>query len=148
MDTNVETNTATLNEVHGMFIKAIKSDFEKCDLQGDSNTPRWGGRHIFKDNNIQAYLYVRFRRKTNNSITYVIANIGVADEFCGGGLISKIIKTVALYAPVEITDLEFECINNYKLFNNLLKRGFFKTEHANCLISSLEKLDDRNKNDI
>ena len=68
-----------------------------------------------------------------NMHTYVIANIGMADEFCGGGLISKIIKTVAIYAPVEVTDLEFECVNNDDLFNHLLKRGFLKTKYANTL---------------
>lgn len=114
----------TLDEVHDSFVQSTKKDLENCHLRSDIHDSKWSGRFIFIDNDIEAQLYVRFMKNQNNFISYVIANISVGDEFCGGGLIEKLIKTIEKCAPDEITDLSFECVNNKRLFNNLLKRGF------------------------
>jgi len=121
-------------QIHTEFLTAIKKDLEACDVKGNINTPRWGGRHIYVDRDLEADLYVRFKKNDDYTIAYVIASIHLPDHLCGHGLLPKLIEAIKLHAPNEISELHFECVTNARLVVNLVKRGF-KQLDSNCNLS-------------
>ncbi len=104
--------------IHNRIVSLVKQDLQQKDIStGSAETPKWGGRVLLKDDD--AYLYVRFVRNEDQTIRYVISNFSIPEDVRGGGLVKKIIETVKANAPECLTTIEFECVNNKRLFRHL-----------------------------